>query len=170
MFPCTSIELQPSDRITVTISWPIFSRFNFSEKNLLCSRSSQIPFSLNPMSFLGAILLVRKALPRFFLCRFFLTCLKKRVFSKRDLLGWKVPARLYWDLLTSGRYQPPYHYFSALRRKRTLYRPFHDFSTLYRPWAQISNHGRAVLRPFSYTFFLFFFNEKAFEQEREKEQ
>jgi hypothetical protein len=90
------------------------------------------------MSFLGAILLVRKALPRFFL-----TCLKKRVFSKRDLLGWKVPARLYWDL---------------------------PVPSAYRPWAQISNHGRAVLRPFSYTFFLFFFNEKAFEQEREKEQ
>jgi hypothetical protein len=39
-------------------------------KKLPCSRSSQIPFSLNPMSFLGAILLVRKALPRFFLCIF----------------------------------------------------------------------------------------------------
>jgi hypothetical protein len=35
-----------------------------------------------------------------------LTCLKKPVFSKRDLLWWEVPVRLYWDLLTSGRYQP----------------------------------------------------------------
>jgi hypothetical protein len=49
----------------------------------------------------------RKALPGFFLCIFsFLTCLKKPVFSKLDLLWWEVPARLYWDLLTSGRYQP----------------------------------------------------------------
>jgi hypothetical protein len=49
----------------------------------------------------------RQALPGFFLCIFSsLTCLKKPVFSKLDLLWWKVPARLYWDLLTSGRYQP----------------------------------------------------------------
>jgi hypothetical protein len=46
----------------------------------------------------------RKALPGFFLCIFSsFTCLKKLVFSKRDLLRWKVPARLYWDLLTSGK-------------------------------------------------------------------
>jgi hypothetical protein len=31
------------------------------------------------------------------------TCLKKPVFSKRDLLLSKVPARLHWDLLISGR-------------------------------------------------------------------
>jgi hypothetical protein len=37
----------------------------------------------------------RKALPGFFLCIFSsLTCLKKPVFSKRDLLLWKVPTRL----------------------------------------------------------------------------
>ncbi len=40
-----------------------------------------------------------------------LTCLKTPVFSKRDILWWKLPARLYWDLLTSGRYQPACHYF-----------------------------------------------------------
>jgi hypothetical protein len=58
---------------------------------------------------------MRKALLGFFLCIFSsLTCLKKPVFSKRDLLRWKVTARLYWDLLPNGRYQP-----------------------------QISNHGRA---------------------------
>jgi hypothetical protein len=28
-------------------------------------------------------------------------CLKKPVFNNGDLLRWKVPARLYWDLLTS---------------------------------------------------------------------
>jgi hypothetical protein len=116
-----------------------------------------------PYEFSGcAILLVRKALPRFFLCIFSsLTCLKKRVFSKRDLLRWKVflksekiPALLYLG-------------------KGPEYKPFHDFQPVpsaYRPWAQISNHGRAVLRPFSYTFFFFFFNEKAFEQEWEKEE
>ncbi len=51
--------------------------------------------------------------------------MKKPVFSKRDLPLWKVPVRLYWDLLTSGRYQPACHYVykkwknpsSALRRK-----------------------------------------------------
>ncbi len=42
----------------------------------------------------------------FFLCIFSsLTCLKKPVFSKLDLLWRKVPpTRLYWDLLTSGTY------------------------------------------------------------------
>jgi len=69
--------------------------------------------------------LICKALPGIFLCIFsFLTYLKKPVFSKMDLLQWKVPARLYWDLLTVGRYQPACHYFwknpsSALCRKRT---------------------------------------------------
>jgi hypothetical protein len=64
-----------------------------------------------------------KALLGIFLCIFVsLTCLKKPVSSKRDLLRWKVTARLYRDLLTSGL-------------------------PAYQPWAQISNHGRAsVLR------------------------
>ncbi len=45
-----------------------------------------------------------KALPWFFLRIFSsLTCLKKPVFSNRDLLQVNVPARLYWDLLISGR-------------------------------------------------------------------
>jgi hypothetical protein len=53
-----------------------------------------------------------KVMPGFFLYVFSsLTCLKKPVLSKRDLLQWKVLARLYWDLLTSGRYQPACHYF-----------------------------------------------------------
>jgi hypothetical protein len=38
-----------------------------------------------------------------------LTCLKKPVFIKGDLPLWKVLARLDWDLLTSGRYQPDCH-------------------------------------------------------------
>ncbi len=48
---------------------------------------------------------IRNALQGFFLCIFSsLTCLKnKHVFSKWDLLQWKATARLYWDLLTSGR-------------------------------------------------------------------
>ncbi len=53
-----------------------------------------------------------KAQSEFFLCIFSsLTCLKKRVFSRPDLLQLKVPARLYWDLLTSRRYQPACHNF-----------------------------------------------------------
>ncbi len=64
----------------------------------------------NFLNFLSAIsterdYILHKALPGFFLCIFgSLTCLKKPVFSKEDLLQGKVPARLYWDLLTSGRY------------------------------------------------------------------
>jgi hypothetical protein len=48
---------------------------------------------------------IRKALQGFFLCIFSsLSCLKnKHVFSKGDLVRWKATARLYWDLLTSGR-------------------------------------------------------------------
>jgi hypothetical protein len=73
----------------------------------------------------------------FFFCIFTsLTCLKKKpVFSKRDLLSWKVPARLYWDLLTSGRYQPACHYFLKSEKVPALlyigkgpeYRPFRAF-------------------------------------------
>ncbi len=69
----------------------------------------------------------QKALPEFFLCIFSsLTSLKKPVFSKRDLLRWKVPARLYWDFLTSGGTNQRVtiskkwkNLSSALRRKRT---------------------------------------------------
>ncbi len=46
-----------------------------------------------------------KALSGFFICIFTsLTCMKKPVFSRRFV-------RLYWDLLTSGRYQPACDYF-----------------------------------------------------------
>ncbi len=88
-------------------------------------------FSLHGLlSFGGAVPQNRKALPGFFLCIFSsLTCLKKPVFSKWDLLQWKVPpARLHWDLLTSVRYQLACHYFlkvkknlssALLRRERT---------------------------------------------------
>ncbi len=63
----------------------------------------------------------RKAVPEFFLCIFSsLTCLKKPVFIKGDLMQWKVQARSYWDLLTSGTYEPAWkHPSSALRMKRT---------------------------------------------------
>jgi hypothetical protein len=47
-----------------------------------------------------------KALPGFFLCIFSsLICLKKPVFSKGDLLRWKVPARgdlLQWKKVPGG--------------------------------------------------------------------
>ncbi len=49
-----------------------------------------------------------EAVPGFSLCIFSsLTCPRNLFSAKGDLLQWKVPpARLYWDLLTSGRYQP----------------------------------------------------------------
>jgi len=68
-------------------------------------------------AYFGAVLLLRhytthESLPGFFLCIFSsLSCLKKPIFSQRDLLRWKVPARLYWDLLTSRTYQSACHYF-----------------------------------------------------------
>jgi hypothetical protein len=52
-------------------------------------------------------------------------------FPQRGSSVWEVLARLYWDLLTSGRYQPACHYFfkvkksrSALCRKRTWVHAF----------------------------------------------
>jgi hypothetical protein len=55
-----------------------------------------------------------KALPGFFFCILssLTCCMKEHVsLASGGLLRWKVPARLYWDLLTRGRYQPPSHYF-----------------------------------------------------------
>jgi hypothetical protein len=82
-------------------------------------------------------LLSRKALPGFFLCIFSsLAYLKKPVFSKRDLLWVESTRRLYWDRLTSGRYQPTYHYFKKVkksqlcfnvRKKKKEFRPFREF-------------------------------------------
>jgi hypothetical protein len=63
-------------------------------------------------SYIPDLLLYVKAPPGFFLSIFSsLTCPKKPVFSKHDLLWWKVPARLEWNLLTNGRYQPASYYF-----------------------------------------------------------
>jgi hypothetical protein len=60
---------------------------------------------------------IPKALPGFFLCIFSsITCLKKPLLSKRDLPLWKVPARPYWDLLASERYQPACHYFLKVKK------------------------------------------------------
>jgi len=77
----------------------------------------------------------RKALPllpRFFLCIFSsLTCLKKPVPSKRDLLRSKVLARLYWDFTNqpvtiSKKWKNPSY---VLRRKRTWVQALPWFST-----------------------------------------
>jgi hypothetical protein len=54
--------------------------------------------------------------------------LKKPVFSKQDLLRWKVPAMLYWDLLTSGRYQPACHYFSKVKKSQLCFTQEMDLS------------------------------------------
>jgi len=54
--------------------------------------------------FVGAFQENCKALLGFFLCIFISSaCLKKPVFIKQDLPRWKVIARLYRILLTSGR-------------------------------------------------------------------
>jgi hypothetical protein len=51
---------------------------------------------------------LHKALPGFFLCIFsFITCLKKPVFSKLDLLQWKVPAWGTGRKLKKGLYSGP---------------------------------------------------------------
>jgi len=82
-----------------------------------------------------------EARPGFFLCIFSsLTCLKKSVFSKRDLLQWKVPASL--SLFLKSEKIPTLLYLG----KGLVYRPFCDFQPVpsaYQPWAQILNHGRA---------------------------
>jgi hypothetical protein len=110
----------------------------------------------------------RKALPGFFLpTSSSLTCRKKPVFSKRDLLRWKVPAMLYWDfwpaegtsqpVTISKKWKNP---SSALRRKRTWIQAL----PAYRPRAQISNHGRACTQVlFLYiTFFLHTYTQSLF--------
>jgi len=77
-----------------------------------------------------------KALPGFFLCIFSsLTCLKKPVFSKRDLLRRKVPASVSLFLKSEK--------ISALLYggKGPEYRPFRDLRSM----------PDAVLRPFSCT-------------------
>jgi hypothetical protein len=82
----------------------------------------------------------------FSLCIFsFFTYVKTPVFSKPDLLRWKVPARLYWGLLTSGRYPASLSLFLKCEKIPALlyigkgpeYRPFLDFR------AEISNHKMA---------------------------
>jgi hypothetical protein len=37
---------------------------------------------------------------------------------KWDLPQWKVPARVDWDLLTSGRYKPACHYFKKVKKSQ----------------------------------------------------
>jgi hypothetical protein len=50
-------------------------------------------------------MITQSTLPGIFLWIFSsFACLKKPVFSKRDLLWWKVPTRLYWDRLTIVQY------------------------------------------------------------------
>jgi hypothetical protein len=70
------------------------------------------PYSENALP-----LRIPKALPEFFSCLFSsITSVKKPVFTKRDLLQWKVPARLYWDHLTSGRYQLAFPLFLKIEK------------------------------------------------------
>jgi hypothetical protein len=74
----------------------------------------------------------------------------KSVFSKGDLLRWKVPARLYWDLLKVSASLSLYLKSEKIPAllylgKGLEYRPFCDFRrdpSAYQPQAQISNHRR----------------------------
>jgi hypothetical protein len=115
----------------------------------------------------GGISKKRKALPGFFLCIFSsIACLKKPVFSKRDLPRWKkVPARLYWILLTSERCQPAS--LSLFLKRENIPAQLYfkkgpeyiqafccDFQPV--PSAYPPGHGSEttegpILRPFSYT-------------------
>jgi hypothetical protein len=80
------------------------------------------PLTLFMVTSMLELITRRKVLPEFFLCIFSsLTYLKKDVFSKRDLLRWKVPARLYWDFLTSGGYRPACHYFEKLKKSELCF-------------------------------------------------
>jgi hypothetical protein len=80
----------------------------------------------------GETFLKCKALPGFFICIF--SCLKKLVFSKRDLLRWKVLASL--SLFLKSEKFPALLYVG----KGPKYNPFRAFRPVR---AQISNHGRA---------------------------
>jgi hypothetical protein len=84
----------------------------------------------------------RKALPEFFLCIFSsLTYLKKPVFSKQDLLRWKVTARLYWDFLTSGPYQPACYYFEKVKKSELCFTQEKDLSTGPSPIHNLQRRG-----------------------------
>ncbi len=87
-------------------------------------------------------------LPGFFLCIFSsLTCLKEPVFSKLDLLWWKIPTSL--SLFLKGEQLLALLYLG----KGHQYKPFRDSQRVpsaYRPRAHISNGEGLVLRPFSY--------------------
>jgi hypothetical protein len=97
----------------------------------------------------------RKALPGFFLpTSSSLTCRKKPVFSKRDLLRWKVPAMLYWDFWPAEGTSQPVTVSKKWKIPTLLYvgkgpeyRPFRPTGLGHR--SQITE-GPA-LRSFSYT-------------------
>jgi hypothetical protein len=93
----------------------------------------------------GGTFLKCKALPGFFLRIFSsLTSLKNPVFSKRDLLRWKVPGftGIQGKVLASLSLFLKSEKFPALLYvgKGPKYNPFRDFRPVR---AQISNHGRA---------------------------
>jgi hypothetical protein len=68
--------------------WVLWIRYWKSFCGFICNHHTDTPKT--------SYTLIRKALPWFFLCILSsLACLEKPVFSKRDLLRWKVPAMLY---------------------------------------------------------------------------
>ncbi len=65
--------------------------------------------------------LSRKAVPGFLLCIFSSRCLPEETcFQQVGSSVVESTRRLYWDILTSGRYQPTYHYFLKSEKIPTL--------------------------------------------------
>jgi hypothetical protein len=78
--------------------------------------------------------------------------MKKPVFRVRDLLWWKVLARLHWDPFDQGKVPDSLSLFLKSEKTPGLlsigkgreYKPFHDFRPVplaYPPQAQISNYS-----------------------------
>jgi hypothetical protein len=69
-------------------------------------------------------------------------------------MWWKVPARLYWDLLTNERYQPACHYFLKSEKIPALlykgkgpeYRPFRNFRPVHTAWRQFCSRSLSGVR------------------------
>jgi hypothetical protein len=87
--------------------------------------------------------------------------LEETCFQQADLLQWKVPARLYWDVLTSGQVPAGLSLFLKTEKTPALlyagkgpeYRPFMISTCSFGLLAStyLTSQEEPVLRPFSYT-------------------
>jgi len=101
--PFTPVHLVVFASTRVSRTWHFVTGYFFIITLTLNSNMNQVG-NLTYWN-LGEALCSGKAPPGFFLCIFrSITCLKKPVFIKGDLPPWKVPARLDWDRLNSGRF------------------------------------------------------------------